>query len=196
MQPQALGRGPLSCHEFLEGHSDYLDGALPDGIAWRFDEHVSECASCHRFDRVLRRGLLLARNLPEIQPTANFHDKLQTRLMGLEDEPVQRPVIAGTGTAVVIAAVLGIIAFTPFLLEVGTDRAVPHVVAETPQTTQPAPLYTNDNVFAEPQITAGVFVTPALQSDYSPVIVQAPAVLGSFNSARVIAYPLLQTSER
>ena len=201
MQPQALGRGPLSCHEFLEGHSEYLDGALPDGITALFDEHAAGCTSCNRFDRVLRRGLLFARNLPEIQPSANFHDKLQARLMGIEDEPVQRPVIAGTGTAVVIAAVLGIIAFTPFLIEVGSDRNAPPVVAETPQTvpatTPPAvPLYTNDNAFSEPQITAGVFVTPTLQADYSPVIVQAPAVLGALNSARVIAYPLLQTSER
>jgi hypothetical protein len=197
MQPQALGRGPLSCHQFLEGHSDYLDGLLPEDIAWRFDAHAAECSSCNRFDRVLRRGLLLARNLPEIQPSETFQDKLQARLMGLEDEPIQRPVIAGTGTAVVIAAVLGVIALTPFLMQAGADHTAPPVVAETPPLTPAMPsLHANESAFGEPQITAGVFANPSFETTYSPVIVQAPAVAGSVNSVRVIAYPLLQTADR
>jgi hypothetical protein len=197
MQPQALGRGPLSCHEFLEGHSDYLDGLLPEGITWRFDQHAAECSNCNRFDRVLRRGLLLARNLPEIQPSATFQDTLQARLMGLEAVPIQRPVIAGTGTAVVIAAVLGMIAITPFLMQAGADHAPPPAVAETPPPTPVMPsLDVNESAFGEPQITAGVFATPPFETSYSPVIVQAPAVAGSVSSVRVIAYPLLLTADR
>jgi hypothetical protein len=196
MQPQALGRDPLSCQEFLEGHSDYLDGLLPAGAARFYDEHVAGCESCNRFDRVLRRGLLLAHNLPEIQPSANFQDKLQARLMRLEDEsPLQRPVMAGTGTAVVIAAVLGVIALTPFVMRESTVQAPQPIVAEHVHITPAAPMRINLSAFGEPEIPAATFPTSPLETDFSPVIVQPPAVQVGLSAPR-ITYPLLQQVER
>jgi hypothetical protein len=197
MQPQALGPDPLSCREFLEGHSDFLDGFLPDTMTRRFEEHVVGCASCNRFDRVLRRGLLLAHNLPEIQPSANFQEKLQAQLMRLEDEPVQRPVMAGSGTAVVIAAVLGFIALTPFLIRTTpVQQPQPAPVAEPIPITPVQPLYGNPRAFPGPQITAAVFTTLPAETDFSPVIVQPPAMQGPFSAPRIIAYPMIQTADR
>jgi len=191
MHPQALGPDPLSCREFLDGHSDYLDGFLPANVARRFDEHVIACESCNRFDRVLRRGLLLAHNLPDIQPSANFQDKLQARLMRLDDEPAQRPVVAGSGTAVVIAAVLALIALTPFLMREKAQAPVQPVIAEQVHITPTPQVHINLSAFGEPQIEPADFTAGPLQMDFSPVIVQPPAVQVGLSATR-ITYPLLQ----
>ena len=196
MQPQALGRDPLSCREFLEGHSEYLDGLLPAGAARLYDEHVAGCESCSRFDRVLRRGLLLAHNLPELQPSANFQEKLQARLMRLDDESsLQRPVMAGTGTAVVIAAVLGLIALTPFVMRERAVESPQPTIAEHVHITPAAPMRINLSAFGEPEITPAAFPTSPLETDFSPVIVQPPAVQVGLSAHR-ITYPLLQQVDR
>ena len=42
--------------------------------------HLDECERCATFDMAIRRGLLVARNLPSIQPSADFSAKLRARL--------------------------------------------------------------------------------------------------------------------
>src|SRR5688572_8334719 len=105
----------ITCQDLLEGHAEYLDGSLAVREARRFDAHIQVCKSCQRYDRVVRRGLLLARNLPEIEPSEHFHERLQARLMNLEAEPPRQPIVASSATALVVAAVLAVIALTPLL---------------------------------------------------------------------------------
>src|SRR5688572_32068131 len=105
----------LTCQDLLDGHADFLDGSLPVREARRFETHLQLCQSCQRYDRVVRRGLLLARNLPEIEPSEHFHERLQARLMNLEAEPPRQPIVASSATALVVAAVLAVIALTPLL---------------------------------------------------------------------------------
>lgn len=188
--PQPVARR-LACHDFMEGHGDYLDQVMSPAEAQVFDAHARSCPRCGNFDRVVRRGLLLARNLPELQPSPHFHEQLQARLMRLEDEPPQRPVVANTGTLVVIAAVLGFVALTPlFPLMVQPARETPAAVS--PTALQPFPAL---NTFA-PRSTAAVLVSDLDAYDFSPVIVQPPAVQLSPSAPRMAAYPLLQIDER
>ena len=43
-------------------------------------EHLAACAACSRHDMLVRRSLLLVRNLPQIEPSANFRARLDARL--------------------------------------------------------------------------------------------------------------------
>ena len=122
----------LTCQDLLDGHADFLDGSLPTREARRFEMHLQLCQSCQRYDRVVRRGLLLARNLPEIQPSDHFHEKLQARLMNLDLEPPRQPIMASSATALVVAAVLAVIALTPLLRMVELERTAGSQAARTP----------------------------------------------------------------
>lgn len=60
-------------------------------------DHVLECAECSRHDTVVRRSLLLFRNLPRIEPSPDFQARLKVRLreakaagFDLETEPASR----------------------------------------------------------------------------------------------------------
>lgn len=46
----------------------------------RLDSHMSECAACARFDTLARRALMVARNAPPIEVSANFSERLAARL--------------------------------------------------------------------------------------------------------------------
>ncbi len=43
-------------------------------------EHLDDCERCARFDAAVRRGLLVARNLPSIKPSPEFRCRLQQQL--------------------------------------------------------------------------------------------------------------------
>lgn len=191
IQPQRLSRGSLSCREFLEGHSDYVDDVLVPERMRGFDQHVATCKSCERYDRVVRRGLLLARNLSDIQPSPRFHEKLQTRLMGLEDEPARRPVVASSATVAVIAAVLALIALTPLLnlldSNVGTGSSAPGAQSGAHPIRGPQPTMPR---------AASVVVGSVETSSFTPLVVEAPVRAGQPRAPRLVAYPMVQTGTR
>jgi hypothetical protein len=189
MQPRRLGLKGPSCREFLEGHSEYLDQMLTPEEARRFDEHVASCRSCEHYDRITRRGLLLARNLPEIQPSPHFHERLQARLMGLEDRPVARPVVANSATVVVIAAVLALVALTP-LLRIAEGPKTPADTGNLIHSFQP--------LSSEPFSALNSQMNPSigLASEafgFTPIVVQPPAAQTLPSSLRTIVYPVVQT---
>jgi hypothetical protein len=189
-QPHRLGLDGLSCREFLEGHSDYLDDLLvPERARW-FDRHAAGCRSCQRYDRIVRQGLLLARNLPEVQPSAHFHEKLQARLMGLESEPPQRPVVANSSTVAVLAAALAVVALTPLLKLVDTTE--PAVAAPIFQTIVPS----TQSRSLVPRAAAAVVIAPGETSSFTPVVVQAPVWQDQPSAPRLVAYPMVHTSTR
>jgi anti-sigma factor RsiW len=39
----------LSCQELVELVTDYLEGALPDELHERFDEHIAHCKGCQGY---------------------------------------------------------------------------------------------------------------------------------------------------
>ena len=192
-QKQATG-ALLTSREFLDHHSDYVDGALPETLSRRYDAHARECGACGRYDHVVRRGLLLARNLPEIQPSAHFHERLQARLMHLEAEPVQRPITSSSATVMIIAAVLAVIVITPLMRPLDQEAAAP--IPETAPAVIPSPFSRLEEAFAEPAsaaVTGAVLVHTIEPSTFTPVVVSPPAVQTTATAPRLISYPLLQT---
>ncbi|MGH7466824.1 MAG: zf-HC2 domain-containing protein [Longimicrobiales bacterium] len=198
MLQQQVAGATVSCRDFLDGHSDYLDGALPDPMAKRFDAHVRSCTGCQRYDHVLRRGLMLARNLPEIQPSIHFHERLQAELMDLDAESIQRPILAGPATVVMIAAVLAVIALTPLIRLTELIEATPPVlplVAPAPLTITPFSPPPAES-WPPAHVSAAVLVNALEPATFSPVVVSPPVVQTTPNAPRLIAYPLLQTLTR
>jgi hypothetical protein len=192
MQQQLAGAF-LSCRQFREGHTDYLDGHLPDAVARQFDTHVQSCSGCQRFDHVLRRGLLLARNLPEIQPSAHFHENLQSRLLQLDTESARRPIVANPGTLIMIAAVLAVVALVPMFRLLEQEASTP-APAGVPVSTVPftvTPLALPGTAVLPPgPATAALLVNEFETATFSPVVVSPPAVQTNPNTPRLISYPL------
>jgi anti-sigma factor RsiW len=197
MQPQA-SEISLSCRDFLEGHTEYVDGVLPERLEERFERHLERCSACQRYDQVVRRSLLMARNLPDILPSATFHERLQTRLLHVDAEPGQRPIVAGTATGLMVAAVLALIAITPMvrMLEPTEPREpVVSEIAEEPPALVPfgAPALVP---LPDLPVTAAVLVHTLEPSTFSPVVVSPPAVQNNPATPRFISYPLLQPLTR
>ncbi len=100
-----------SCERFLAGYSAFRDDALPWEERVEFEVHLDECASCARYDRVLRRGAEVYRDLPELEVSDDFSARLQHRIF-TEDLETARArggrsdgaALAALGMAAAIAA--------------------------------------------------------------------------------------------
>jgi hypothetical protein len=70
----------MDCKEFRDKHSLYVDQMCSAFEENELREHVQHCAKCARHDTLVRRSLLLVRNLPSIEPSADFRARLAARL--------------------------------------------------------------------------------------------------------------------
>ncbi len=70
----------MDCRDFLSRYSEYDDSLVSPAEADRFRGHMATCASCTRYDRVLRKGRMLARQLPDVEPSDDFVPRLRARL--------------------------------------------------------------------------------------------------------------------
>lgn len=59
----------MDCSDFLDGYSDYDDSLLPPADEAAFRDHLEVCASCQRYDRVLRKGRMVARQVSGPAPS-------------------------------------------------------------------------------------------------------------------------------
>ena len=108
----------MRCEEFLEAYSEILDGdgvgpAPPDVLA-----HLHTCPRCTRYAQVVEEGCRLVRALPRVQVSERFADRLDHRLL-LVDEELRKMRERGTAsaatvaTAVALAVLLGMVAWSP-----------------------------------------------------------------------------------
>lgn len=115
----------MTCGEYLALHSELLDERLDVKDELRCREHALSCASCARYDRVLRRGLRLVRELPAVTPSSQFLHRFQHRVLRtMESNGGGRSAASGTVLALAIAGVIAIAAWSPLLrLPDPADRA-------------------------------------------------------------------------
>jgi anti-sigma factor RsiW len=67
----------LTCQELVELVTDYLDGALDDETAARFEQHLSVCPGCETYlDQMKETASILG----EI-PVETLSEEMQTRLL-------------------------------------------------------------------------------------------------------------------
>ena len=82
----------MNCREFRRRHDAYVDDTLSGMHVDAMALHLRLCAECARVDTRVRRSLLLAHNLPSIEPSAAFAGRLETRLRQ------ERAIMAGHAT--------------------------------------------------------------------------------------------------
>lgn len=70
----------MDCRKFRDQHALLVDERCTALDAFEMRSHMRYCPACERHDIVVRRGLLLMRNLPSIEPSAGFRGRLDARL--------------------------------------------------------------------------------------------------------------------
>lgn len=70
----------MDCREFLDKHALYVDVMCSAHEEGELRAHVRGCPKCSRHDTVVRRSLLLVRNLPRIELSPDFQVRLEARL--------------------------------------------------------------------------------------------------------------------
>lgn len=70
----------MNCREFRRKHDAYIDDTLSGAELENMARHCRFCERCAQLDTRVRRALLVARNLPRIQPSPAFGERLQLRL--------------------------------------------------------------------------------------------------------------------
>ncbi len=131
----------MDCKTFLDGYSDYRDGLLDAAAYAEFDDHMAECASCARYDRVVAGGVQVLHELPELEVSEDFMERLQHRLWHAQDDRAaararraRRAPRRAASVAVAAAASVAAVALVPGVYDriAPTVTMLPSVAASTP----------------------------------------------------------------
>lgn len=95
----------MNCRDFLSLHTEYVDALIDPAQAARLRSHAATCPSCERYDRVVRRGAQLARELPRIEVSDDFLPRVRHRLFHLRDDMARRR----AGSTALYAAVASLV---------------------------------------------------------------------------------------
>lgn len=159
----------MDCREFGKKHLAFVDDTLSAVDTAAMRRHLHVCARCARHDTRIRRGLLLARNLPIVEPSADFMERLNARLR--EIGPIDRyaaatPFYRGFSAAAFSAVAASIMAAALLAGAVLRDDSrdaelrLPPVVASMPEP-EPAPAPVASPVYVASFMT-GMPVWPAV----------------------------------
>jgi hypothetical protein len=155
----------MNCREFRRKHDAYVDDTLSGVDLDAMEGHRRLCPSCAQVDTRVRRALLVAHNLPTIELSAAFAERLQMRLatertirvtMGTARSSLPRGVY--TALAAGIFAVAGAAATLTALGHGGQTIRLDPVVATLPEA-EPSTLATPAMVAS---MGAGMAVWPAV----------------------------------
>ena len=127
----------MDCCEFREKYSEFADGLLDDEAELRARRHLGMCAACRRFDAAFHTGVSALRNLPSVDVSRSFSDRLRGRL---NHELVVRALavnpVSGTIAAMLVLVTIGVVTWDLAELR-GARRSAHAVVASvTPPITR------------------------------------------------------------
>lgn len=126
----------MTCSEFIEGFSDYIDCIAESDVVEAARAHRRGCARCRRYEEVYLRGRELLRATTDLEVGEAFEERLQHRLFHVDDErALARSRSSSTSAAFLlgVAALLMLAAWSPTLLDEPQVQLSPIVV------TRPAP---------------------------------------------------------
>ena len=125
----------MECKDFLEGYSAYRDGLVDEAERDAFREHRERCESCARYDRVVRKGTDVLRDLPPVDPPSDFLARLQHRIYHIEDGIPLSSTFQGGSAAVMAVAAVGLLALAwmPFAVRAPVEVELPAVAVEAPE---------------------------------------------------------------
>jgi hypothetical protein len=128
----------MDCRDFQENHFAFVDDTLPGIELVGMQMHLLECGKCAKQDAAIRRSLMLFRNLPPIEPSADFsarlHQKLEL-LRAADSSATQSGNSRRFAAAVAVTSVvmLGYIGLSLRQVDFPQDIIFPPVVASIPE---------------------------------------------------------------
>ncbi len=129
----------MTCSEFIQGFSDYIDGVSnSDGIE-AARTHLQSCESCRRYEHTYRRGVTLLKSFSDLTVHDGFEPELERRLRKDTALALQslgrRPAFSGSPMTMVLGMALVLVgaAWSPFLFSGGVEVDLRPIRAATPQ---------------------------------------------------------------
>ena len=144
----------LTCQQFRLAHLEFSDGTLPAEKESAARWHLETCEECARYDCLMRRGLLVVRNLPSVPLRPGAYARILARVArDSERQRRQRTVfVAGAASAASIAIVAAALVFGHARQprsQVEMAQRAPATPAQTPALNLPrAPAMRRDFSFA------------------------------------------------
>lgn len=138
----------MDCREFRNKHSAFVDERCSDAEENAMRGHLASCASCSRHDTLIRRGQLLVRNLPRIEPSPDFQARLEARLRAIPHERfdaawMPRLAFARFAVAAALLALATFVSFTTLRHRPARALRLDPVVAMLPEVeAAPSPVAT------------------------------------------------------
>lgn len=171
----------MDCLEFRNQYLAYVDQTLPPPAQSAADMHLATCRLCARHDLAMRRGLLVLRNLPSVEPSSDFFDRLTTTLHRMERSEERASRYRGPGLGAFAAATAGVVG-VGFLAAVvfnwtaqARNLALAPVIATAPAV---APYPSTNSSFVA-SASAGLPIWPAaMLVDQAPVRFASEELLG------------------
>lgn len=125
----------MYCRTFHARHVGFVDDILPGIEIVEMQRHIAECGPCARHDASIRRSLLVFRNMPRIECSPGFTERVNESIQALRSAPQAGPVslLASGGRLAAIAAA-GMFAVVGMTFMTRTDAPLTHppVVAMVP----------------------------------------------------------------
>lgn len=154
---------------FRERHVAFVDEMLAEADVVAMQRHVAECDACARHDTAIRRGLLVARNLPRVQPSPDFTARLNARLREIRSRDAMAIAYRGPGWGGFLATATGVVivgVLAAGALEMGPEPeiALAPVVATRPAL-PPQPIVDHTYVLSA---SANPLWTAALLAEQAP----------------------------
>jgi hypothetical protein len=128
----------MDCRDFQENHFAFVDDTLPGIELIGMQMHLLECENCAKKDTAVRRSLMLFRNLPPIEPSADFSARLQQKLeivkaADLSETHARTSRKFAAAVAVTSIVMLGYIGVSLRQVDYPQDIVFPPVVASIPE---------------------------------------------------------------
>jgi hypothetical protein len=152
----------MNCREFKSLHVGYIDDVLPAADMAEMRRHIGVCVPCGNLDVRIRRSLLVMRNLPQIEPSADFFVRLNLALQQAPaPAPARQPVAIAT---TFLLATTAIAAAVYFAMAIGVNRTGPQRLAAPTAVaaSTPAPASLINDAALVAAVPAGVPVWPAM----------------------------------
>ena len=162
----------MDCREFKENHCAFIDDMLSGIELVGMQRHIAECETCAKHDATVRRSLLLFRNLPRIEPSSDFSERLNVRLREMKAAEAvpgfHHSKKFAMGVAVASAIMLGYIGSSLRNVDSRHDIVFPPVVANLPEP-ELAPIVTPAPALVT-SVPAGLPIwTAALYAELTPI---------------------------
>jgi hypothetical protein len=152
----------MNCREFKSNHVGFTDDLLSAVDMAEMRRHLLGCDKCSTLDTRIRRSLMVVRNLPQIEPSADFFARLSDALKHAPPPVRERRPFAAAAAFTAVTAALAAAVYFAMVVTSGAPAAAP--LAPTSQTavaapTAPVPM---NEVAIAATVPAGVPVWPAM----------------------------------